>query len=38
MRMSVVMGIVLLFSFITVLANLITDIVYALFDPRIQYS
>jgi peptide/nickel transport system permease protein len=33
----VIQGIVLLFSFTYVLVNLIIDIVYTLFDPRIQY-
>ena len=33
----VIQGIVLLFSFIYVLVNLLIDIVYTLFDPRIRY-
>ena len=35
---TMVMGIVLLFSVATVLANLLADIAYALVDPRIQHS
>jgi peptide/nickel transport system permease protein len=33
----VIQGIVLLFSFLYVLVNLLVDVVYTLVDPRIRY-
>ena len=33
----VIQGIVLLFSFVYVLVNLMIDVVYTLVDPRIRY-
>jgi peptide/nickel transport system permease protein len=33
----VIQGIVLLFSFLYVLVNLMVDVVYTLVDPRIRY-
>ena len=33
----VIQGIVLLFSFVYVLVNLVVDLVYTMLDPRIRY-
>ncbi len=33
----VIQGVVLLFSFVYVLVNLIVDLLYTVFDPRIRY-
>jgi peptide/nickel transport system permease protein len=33
----VIQGVVLLFSFVYVLVNLVIDLLYTLFDPRIRY-
>ena len=33
----VIQGVVLLFSFVYVLVNLVVDLLYTLFDPRIRY-
>jgi peptide/nickel transport system permease protein len=33
----VIQGVVLMFSFVYVIVNLIVDLVYTLFDPRIRY-
>jgi len=33
----VIQGVVLLFSFIYVAVNLLVDLLYTLFDPRIRY-
>ena len=35
---TVVMGVVLFISFLTVVANLLADILYAQLDPRIRYD
>ena len=34
---SIIQGIVLLFSFLYVLVNLMVDVTYTLVDPRIRY-
>jgi peptide/nickel transport system permease protein len=36
--LNLLMGITLLFAIITILGNLLTDIVYSLLDPRIRLS
>ena len=33
----VIQGVVLLFSFVYVLVNLVVDLLYTVFDPRIRY-
>ena len=33
----VIQGVILLFSFVYVLVNLLIDLLYTLFDPRIRY-
>ena len=33
----VIQGVILLFSFVYVLVNLVVDLLYTLFDPRIRY-
>ena len=32
-----IQGVVLLFSFVYVLVNLVVDLLYTVFDPRIRY-
>jgi peptide/nickel transport system permease protein len=33
----VIQGLILLFSFIYILINLVVDVLYTVFDPRIRY-
>jgi peptide/nickel transport system permease protein len=35
---SLIMGLVMIFAIVTLLSNLIADILYATVDPRIKYD